>query len=1816
MAHNDRFLTILASIGDAVIASDTDANVAYMNAVAEVLTGWTLAEAEGKPIIEVFRIVNEYTHEPVENPVDRVLREGRVVGLANHTLLIRRDGTETPIDDSGAPIRDRRGKLLGAVVVFRDISERVALLRRQNFLAEASRLFASSLDYETTLAHICMLAVPQIADWCAIDLFDDTGVLRQVAVNSSNPDALEDMSELRQKYNNLPGSLADIARRGETLLIPTITDAELRAAMQSDADFAVLRRMALNSIIYAPLTVRGEVIGVISFGNSGTRAPLSDYERVLGEELSQRASVAIENARLFRDAQREVERRRAAEAEQRATAHQLRLIADSIPALIAYVDRDYRYQFINKGYEEWFGRPREEVIGRHISELVGDAAFEQTKPRYETVLSGEPVQFEAFMPYANARGRHISGNFVPDFAEDGTVKGFYALIHDISQRKQNELALQVAEAEQRATAQQLRVITDAMPALIAYIDSEHRYQFNNGAYETWFGLSRDEMTGKTMREILGEAAYTAILPHIETALSGQTVEFETRADYRFGGSRYINGKYMPDFDEQGRVRGFFSLVNDISERKQNELALHDANQRLRAIIDGAPVGIAVYDLNGIVQMWSPGAERIFGWKAAEAIGQYIPTVRPEKRDQFQQILASIIQGEQLTDVESVRLHQDGRLIDVVISAAPVRTLDGQVTGLISITHDVTERKRQEQALYDTNQRLRAIIDSSPVGVVAFDLDGIVQMWSPAAEQIFGWTAAEAIGQFMPTIRPEYRDQLQQSMDAMLRGEPVVNLEAQRRRKDGTLIDIIFSSAPLRTPEGQVTGFISLTSDITERKAQEQALRESFERTNQILESISDSFYSLDDDFRFTYINHQAETEWKKERGALLGQRIWEAFPGYNETEAAAFLEKTMRERVAQQFETYSKLLDRYVSVNVYPQANGGVSVYFRDVTARRRIEQTIREGAERLRQLAENMPVMLSVVNEDDVQIVWNAEAERVTGYTLAEMQQPNSFQMLYPDVDIQNYVNHELQFKRRNYRDWVLPTTCKDGTVRYISWSNVTQDVPIPGWADWAVGVDVTERRLLEAERERYYEAEKQARHDAEAALYRIARLQAITAALSQAVTPAQVADICVNNSSEALHADRSGILILSGDGKLLELRASRGLDAPIPQPLDSIPMQAGNPYADCASSGEPVWIATRAEFDQMYPEIAATTTPITGTQTLVALPLKVEGRVIGVIGFSYKAEHSLDQGEREFMLALADQCSQAMERARLYEAEQAARKRFEVLANASTVLSGSLEYETTLQSLGALLVPSLADWCTVHLLDGADNLEQLVLMHKDPAKIAWAQEIQRRYPDERNPEAGLWKVLTTGKPEFYPEITDAMLVAAAKNDEQLALLREIGYAAVIIVPLVSRDQVLGAIQLVSTAESGRHYTEADLALTLEIARRAGIAIDKARLYREVVNQRALAESLRDTALIINGTLDIQEVAAAVLDNMGEVVPHDMADIILIEGDYGRLIGTRGLSKDDLQSIGQQFADLRLPLKNFPIFQQMIATREPYLVADVRAEPTWIVVETQRPQLSYLGVPLSVRGEVIGFLNLNSMTPGFFNAAHVERLQAFAAQAATAISNAQLYSQAQELAAIEERQRLARDLHDAVTQMLFSSSLLAESLSRLRDPKHVDQLWERIEQLARLNRGAHSEMRNLLLELRSDVRRPELNKLLDQLATAAMGRTPNLNITVRIEGKYPLTNTAQSALYRIAQEALNNTIKHARATTVEIVLDARADGGSLIIADNGRGFNPRDAAAGMGVGNMRDRANMIDARLDVDTAPGQGTRITVSWQAAPDVGI
>jgi signal transduction histidine kinase len=246
----------------------------------------------------------------------------------------------------------------------------------------------------------------------------------------------------------------------------------------------------------------------------------------------------------------------------------------------------------------------------------------------------------------------------------------------------------------------------------------------------------------------------------------------------------------------------------------------------------------------------------------------------------------------------------------------------------------------------------------------------------------------------------------------------------------------------------------------------------------------------------------------------------------------------------------------------------------------------------------------------------------------------------------------------------------------------------------------------------------------------------------------------------------------------------------------------------------------------------------------------------------------------------------------------------------------------------------------------------------------------------------------------------------------------------------------------------------------------------------------------------------------------------------------------------------------------------------------------------------------------VIGVLVLAHPRPDAYGAAAVGQLEPFVSPVAIALENERLRQRARRAAMLEERSRVARELHDAVTQTLYSASLIAEALPDALERDRARAALG-VAELHRLTTGALAEMRALLIELRPKaLTEASLGKLLQLLGAALQSRSA-IPITVTIVRDCTLAPAVQLACYRIAQEALNNAVKHAAAREVLVSVDCTPDKVLLRVSDDGRGFDPAPAPdGGLGLGILRERASEIGAQLTIDSAPGAGTTVTLHWQA------
>lgn len=366
---------------------------------------------------------------------------------------------------------------------------------------------------------------------------------------------------------------------------------------------------------------------------------------------------------------------------------------------------------------------------------------------------------------------------------------------------------------------------------------------------------------------------------------------------------------------------------------------------------------------------------------------------------------------------------------------------------------------------------------------------------------------------------------------------------------------------------------------------------------------------------------------------------------------------------------------------------------------------------------------------------------------------------------------------------------------------------------------------------------------------------------------------------------------------------------------------------------------------------------------------------------------------------------------------------------------------------------------------------------------------------------------------------------------------------------------------------------------------------------------QRVLAEALRDTAAALNSTLDFNEILDRILTNVELVVPHESANIMLIEKGVTRFALIRDYTDHKFE---ESMVNLRFIVAETPSFRQVYETRQPLIIPDVSQYPDWVDAPESDWIGSYAAIPIQSADTVIGFLNLNSTTPNFFTPALVNRLLAFSNQIALAVENAHLYEQAQELAAANERQRLARELHDTVTQTLFATSITAEALTRVGNdaPQHIRN---GLSDLHRLTRRAMAGMRSLMLELRPEtMRQTPLDALLKQLVETFTGRT-QIKVNASLESQLEPPLEVKIALYRIAQEALNTMVQQTNATQTTVTLRDDTGGLDLVIQDDGQGLSAHEND----FRHMANQAQAVGATWEVTSGAANGTMIKVHWAAS-----
>jgi PAS domain S-box-containing protein len=777
-------------------------------------------------------------------------------------------------------------------------------------------------------------------------------------------------------------------------------------------------------------------------------------------------------------------------------------------------------------------------------------------------------------------------------------------------------------------------------------------------------------------------------------------------------------------------------------------------------------------------------------------------------------------------------------------------------GLSVYFHDVTERRRADEM----RAHLASIVESSDDVIIGKTLDGTIVSWNKAAERVYGYTAAEAVGRSVAMLIPAERpDELPQIMARLRRGERIDHYETTRVTKRGERIVVSLTISPIRSPEGEITGASTIARDITGMK-RAAAEREQFlarEREARAAAEESELRYR-------SLVQATTQMVWMTDAdGMIEDMPEWRAVTGQTAEEVRGrgwldAIHPEDRGRVAEAWDAAFASRSLYTVEYRLRSAGGG----YRQVSVRGvpivgadgRPKEWIgtladvtdeKLSAARLREQAE----IIETVNRTGQMIAGELDVRKV-------IQSVTDAATELSGARFGSFFYNVLDEQGASYMLYTL-----SGVPR-----SAFEHFPMPRATDLFGPTFRGEGTILIGD------VKQDARYGRNSPYYGMPEGHLpVTSYLAVPV---------VSRSGEVL----GGLFFGHPEAGVFTERAARiveGLAAQAAVALDNARLfdaarrerekaQASEEHYRFLAESIPqiVWTSDREGradyYNQRWYEYTGFPpgeTPDLGSSGAVHpedLPAARERwNEAAAAGATFECELRIRRGsDGSFRWHLARAVPLRDAGGRIVKwfgtsTDIDDRKRTEeaqrFLAEASEVLVSSLDYEATLAGLARLVVPRLADWCSIDMLTEERTLRRLAVVHEDPAKVALVRELEQRYPPALNDREGVAKVVRTGEPEIYPNVPEELLALVARDSEHLRILRELGLRSAMVVPLAAQGRAIGAITLVS-AESGRRYSRADLPFVEDLAHRAALAIENARLYREAQEVNRLKDEFLAT--------------------------------------------------------------------------------------------------------------------------------------------------------------------------------------------------------------------------------------------------------------------------------------------------------------------------------------------------------------------------------
>ena len=615
------------------------------------------------------------------------------------------------------------------------------------------------------------------------------------------------------------------------------------------------------------------------------------------------------------------------------------------------------------------------------------------------------------------------------------------------------------------------------------------------------------------------------------------------------------------------------------------------------------------------------------------------------------------------------------------------------------------------------------------------------------------------------------------------------------------------------------------------------------------------------------------------------------------------------------------------------------------------------------------------------------------------------------------------------------------------------------------------------------------------------------------------------------------------------------------------------------------PGYMLSRPEYAHMYHLIEQV--PF---ETLIGTSFMNRPETMGFVFLYYDEHTDVDDAEVALARAIADFARPLIDNAWLFGQMERRAAELEALSKADQALHESLHLADVYEAMLDLAVDLFgADRSLFLSFDDRGRLHAQATRGVPEHHLAGLQEVYHR--QRREDFAGRGPELTVMEDiEHEPRMAEAIKQNTTSK-------------SVVDVPVLVHGEFFGLFIL--GYHQRRKFNAEDRALFRTLATRAGLAIQNAMLFQESSRRTGELEALYRADEALHRSLQLEAVLEAMVDLAFEL--HGASSSLVVTFDENDRLGirsSRGVSSSAREEIHRRYQKL-----NREYFNAFTRPYRSSMVEDVNANPKLNNFTVKLPNPSSLAeIPVMVGGELWGFFCIGWQEGRTFSDDDRRLFDAFASRASLAIQNAQLFDQAQVSASLEERQRIARELHDSVSQALYGIGLGARTLRRRLGEAPEPQVAEPLEYIINLAEGGLAETRALIFELMPDSLQTDgLVTALQRQAAATQARH-NVAIAAMLCDEPDLPLRTKEALYRIAQESLHNMAKHAHATTATLSLAPVEGGFVLFVRDDGRGFDTGQQFPGhLGLRSMQERARRIGGEYSIRSAPGEGTTVTVS---------